>query len=141
MKAEPAKHWSTLELPVLSAGLDGNLMFGEVLRHIPFEIRRFYVIYGIQNQAVVRGQHAHKDLRQVLFCLHGTVKVSLNDGTETQTYLLDSPNKGIVMGPGVWREMSGMNDQTVILTVADREYSESDYIRKYDDFLHHIGKK
>ena len=48
---------------------------------------------------------------------------------------LDTPAKGLYIGPGTWREMIDFSINAVLLVIASENYSESDYIRNYDDFL------
>jgi hypothetical protein len=35
----------------------------------------------------------------------------------------------------MWREMHDFSDDCVLMVLADQLYDESDYIRKYEDFL------
>ena len=47
----------------------------------------------------------------------------------------------ILLGPGLWHEMTNITKDCVILVVASDIYKESDYIRSYDDFLGWHKKK
>lgn len=59
--------YQTIELAVrLTNGL-GNLSFIEGGIDIPFQINRIYYIYDVPV-GTQRGGHAHKRLRQLLFC-------------------------------------------------------------------------
>lgn len=109
-----------------------NVIEGE--KDIPFEIKRVYFLYDTVN-GFVRGMHAHKKLQQILVCVGGSCKLRLNDGNKEQEVVLDNPNKGLYIGPGIWREMYDFSDGAVLLVLASELYDESDYIRDYHDFL------
>ena len=102
-------------------------------RNIPFEIRRTYYIFGTQG-GVTRGKHAHRKLRQVMVCLAGSCDVLLDDGSARETVHLDRNDRGLVLDPMIWHEMSAFSPDCVLLVLADAWYDESDYIRDYAEF-------
>ena len=112
----------------------GSLSFLEAERHIPFPIRRIYYIYDVRDGAR-RGFHAHKDLKQVLFCIHGACRILLDNGREQEIIHLNSPSEGIIIDEVLWREMYDFTPETVLLVLASAYYDESDYIRNYEEFL------
>ena len=112
----------------------GGLSFIESLRDIPFEIKRIYCIYQTEaNQH--RGFHAHKKNWQLLFCPYGSIDIVLDDGIETETVSLDSPSKGLILHPGLWREMIWKFDDSVLCVAASEYYDPDEYIRNYDEYL------
>ena len=115
----------------------GQLVVIEELKTIPFQIKRVYYMYDTATDAV-RGKHAHKSLQQVLFCIHGSCKVLLDNGTEKETVVLDKPNEGIYISNNMWREMFDFSDDAVLMVLASEYYEESDYIRDYDTFLSYV---
>lgn len=110
---------------------------GHVENGLPFEIRRVYYMYDTDENAV-RGLHAHKKLEQVLICVHGSCKVTLDDGQERKTVELDDPEKGLYLQSCVWREMHDFSPEAVLLVLASEHYDESDYIRDYEEYLNYI---
>lgn len=112
----------------------GTLSFLEAEHHVPFPIRRVYYIYDVAPGAR-RGFHAHKKLRQVLICIHGSCKILLDNGTEQQIVPLTSPSEGLVVEHVMWREMYDFSSGAVLMVLASEYYDEADYIRNYDDFL------
>ena len=118
----------------------GHLVAVEEKKDIPFEIKRVYYIVDTA-QGVVRGHHAHKSLEQVLVCVHGSVKITLDDGTERKTVVLDDPCDGLYVSNNIWREMSEFSEHAVLIVFASKFYDENDYIRDYDEFLEYVGKK
>ena len=111
----------------------GNLSFIESHNHIPFEIKRVYYLYDVpKNQS--RAGHAHKALNQLLFCLNGEVQILIDDGKNKRIINLNKPYQGLLLLPGIWREIKFIEEKSICLCLADRVYEESDYFRKYEDF-------
>lgn len=115
----------------------GSLAFLEAQRDIPFAIKRVYYIFDVTPGAR-RGFHAHKKLKQVLLCIHGSCKILLDDGTEKRTVILNDPTQGLLIEDTIWREMYDFSDGAVLLVFASEYYDENDYIRNYNDFLRYI---
>lgn len=111
----------------------GKLIAIEGNEDIPFEIKRVYYIYDVDGD-VRRGFHSHKNLKQVLICVHGSVKILLKTPKEEKTIVLDDPAKGLYIGSNVWREMYDFEDGAVLLVLASEHYDENDYIRDYNVF-------
>jgi hypothetical protein len=112
----------------------GNLTVVENHITIPFSIQRIYYLYDVPCNAE-RGGHAHKKLYQLIIAASGSFKISLNDGLETFSYMLNNPNKGLLIIPGIWRELSDFSSGSVCLVLASLPYDENDYIRDYNQFL------
>ena len=112
----------------------GSLAFFEANRDIPFDIKRIYYIFNVPN-SVHRGGHAHKKLKQVLFCPYGSIEIILDDSVNKDTILLSEPSQGVLIGPGLWREMIWHKDNSVLCVAASDYYDEKDYIRDYSEFL------
>ena len=112
----------------------GSLVSMEGQDKIPFNIKRVYFIFDTEKN-VSRGFHAHRDLQQVAVCVAGKCRMTLDDGKKREEVWLDSPNKGIYIDKYIWREMHDFSTDCVLLVLASEHYSESDYIRDYDQFL------
>jgi len=117
----------------------GSLSFFEEDKDIPFQIKRIYYTYNVPTQTK-RGGHAHKDLQQILFCTYGKIKVILDDGYEKEEFSLDSPNKGLIIGNNIWRDMIWDNEDSVLCVAASKYYDEKDYIRDYKEFIELVKK-
>ena len=116
----------------------GSLVAIEANKHIPFEVKRVYYIFGIKS-GISRGFHAHKNLQQLAVCVAGKCRMLLDNGVDKESVWLDSPTKGLLIGSNVWREMHEFSDDCVLLVLANEHYDESDYIRDYSDFLTNLG--
>lgn len=127
-----------IDLP--SLGDDrGSLVAIEANKHIPFEVKRVYYIFGTQP-GVSRGFHAHKNLQQLAVCVSGKCRMLLDDGINKESVWLDSPTKGLLIGNNLWREMHEFSDDCVLLVLASEHYDESDYIRDYSEFCSAVNK-
>ena len=102
----------------------GNLTVTE--NQIPFEIRRIFYIYGIDNS--VRGGHRHKTTRQAAICLHGSCIVSNNDGKQKEDFLLDHPKKCLLLETDDWHTMHSFTPDAVLLVLASTPFDPADYI-------------
>ena len=111
----------------------GSLIAIEAEKSVPFEVRRVYYIFATK-EGVERGFHAHKALNQVAVAVTGSCEMVLDDGECETSVLLDSAQKGVLIGPGVWRVMRNFSSDCVLLVLADQHYDEADYIRDYEEF-------
>ena len=100
---------------------------------LPISVNRFFIVKSDANTK--RGEHAHKNLTQLLICMHGTCDVICNDGENKENVLLDSPSRGLLIPPGIWAEQIYLEDHTTLLVACDAAYDETDYIRDYNEFL------
>lgn len=114
--------------------LRGLLSYAEFGRHVPFEIKRYFIVFGVSGKEV-RGEHAHKTLHQFLVCAHGNCHVMVDDGKTRQEFSLDSPTVGIHLPPLVWGVHYKYSSDTILLVFASDYYNPNDYIRDYSEFL------
>lgn len=112
----------------------GQLVSVEGKRDFPFSVKRVYYIYDTLP-GVRRGFHAHKNLEQILICVHGSCKILLDNGYEKSEVILDKPYEGLYISNDIWREMYDFSEGAVLLVLASEYYDEVDYIRDYEDFL------
>ena len=116
----------------------GNISVIENGKTVPFEVKRVYYLYDVPG-GESRGGHAHKALRQLIVAASGSFSVTLDDGNVKRTFTLNRPYQGLLVVPGVWRELDDFSSGSVCLVLASHVYDEADYIRSYDEFL--VAKK
>lgn len=117
----------------------GMLVALEEFNDIPFHIKRVYYMYNTVNN-VIRGKHAHKNLEQILVCIHGSCKIKLDNGKEKKIIPLEKPYEGLYVAHNMWREMYDFSSDAVLLVLASEVYDASDYIREYDEFIHYVNE-
>ncbi|MCI9439856.1 MAG: WxcM-like domain-containing protein [Ruminococcus sp.] len=111
----------------------GSLVPIEESDTVPFDIKRVYYIYGVEN-GMRRGFHSHVNLEQVLICVSGHVKILVKTPWEEKEILLNHPRSGLYIGPMVWREMFDFSEDAVLLVLASDHYRVEDYIRDYNKY-------
>ena len=116
----------------------GNLTFAEGLDKVPFEIKRAYWVYDVPG-GESRGGHAHKKLRQFVVALSGSFHVTLDNGYERTTVLLNHPYQGLIIETNTWRTLDDFSSGAVCLVLASEHYEAEDYIEDYDEFLKYVG--
>ena len=101
---------------------------------VPFEMKRVYYLYDVPSGAE-RGGHSHKEQKEFLIALSGSFDVVLNDGIEKQTVTLNKPFEGLLINPGIWRELNNFSSGSVCLVIASAVFDEGDYIREFEEFI------
>ena len=118
----------------------GELSFFEATHEIPFEIKRVYYISKVP-EGVRRGFHAHKELKQLLFCPYGKIQLILENEKGREEIELSDPSVGVVIDKCTWREMLWLEKNSVLCVAASDFYTEDDYIRSYTDFRQFICQR
>jgi len=112
----------------------GNLTVVENFLTVPFGVERIYYLYDIPG-GESRGGHAHKELRQLIVAASGSFDVILDDGRIKRSFTLDRPYLGLLVVPGIWRELVNFSSGSVCIVLASLKFDESDYIRDHGEFL------
>jgi hypothetical protein len=100
----------------------------------PFDIKRVYYLYDVPGGSE-RGGHAHKALHQLIVAASGSFDVILDDGRNKKIIQLNRPNFGLLVVPGIWREIVNFSSGAICLVLASEKYREEDYVRDYNDFI------
>lgn len=112
----------------------GNITIVEENSSIPFSIKRVYYLYDIPGN-VERGGHAHKELKQLIIAASGSFTITVFDGNVKRSIFLNNPNYGLLVVPGIWRELNDFSSGSVSLVLASHLYDPSDYIRNIKEYL------
>jgi len=111
----------------------GNITIVEGKKNVPFEVKRIYYLYDIPG-GEDRGGHAHKELRQLIVAASGSFNVLIDDGKNKKIVTLNRPDYGLMIVPGIWRELMEFSSGAICLVLASDIYKKEDYIRGYEDF-------
>ena len=117
-------------IPTVNAG---ELSFFEAGHDIPFDIKRIYYISKVP-EGVRRGFHAHKELKQLLFCPYGRIQLVFENRNGREEIELSDPSIGVVIEQCTWREMLWLQKDSVLCVAASDYYKADDYIRDYQEF-------
>jgi dTDP-4-dehydrorhamnose 3,5-epimerase-like enzyme len=97
---------------------------------LPFEIKRVFYIYGVDES--VRGKHRHHKTVQAAICIKGSCIISNNNGKVKEEFLMDSPDKCLILEPEDWHSMHHFTPDAILLVLASEYFNEKDYI--FDEY-------
>ena len=125
---------SIIELNKHHSERKGNLSVVENGITLPFDIKRAYYLYDVPG-GESRGAHAHKELEQLIIAASGSFTITLDDGTTKRSFFLNRPYQGLLVKPGLWRDLEDFSSGAVCLVLASDIYKNDDYIRNYNEYL------
>lgn len=97
-------------------------------KEIPFEIKRIFYIYNIDDSK--RGFHKHKKTRQIAICLKGACTIVFSKNGTEKKFNLHSPEEGLLIEPDDYHWMEDFSKDSILLVIASEYYDEKDYIKK-----------
>jgi dTDP-4-dehydrorhamnose 3,5-epimerase-like enzyme len=93
---------------------------------LPFKVERIFYIYNVDDS--IRGGHRHHNTVQAAICINGSCLINCNDGSKEAVFLLDDPNKCLILNPEDWHTMSNFTQGAILLVLASHLFDEKDYI-------------
>lgn len=112
----------------------GFLSYAESGIHFPFTVKRYFVVFGVPADAT-RANHAHRHQHQFLVCVHGSCRITADNGTARQEFVLDAADKGVHLPPMVWVSTHHFSPDAVLLVLSSDLYDPNEYLNDYDAFL------
>ena len=112
----------------------GNITIVEGQENVSFDVKRIYYLYDIPG-GEDRGGHAHKELHQLIIAASGSFNVLLDDGQNKKIVTLNRPDYGLMVIPGIWRDLIEFSSGAICLVLASHKYDNKDYMKVYNDFL------
>lgn len=103
---------------------------------IPFDVQRVFYLYDIPS-GESRGAHAHKECHQFLIAASGAFEVTLDDGKSQKRILLNRPDIGLHIPPGIWASEINFSSGAICLVLASQKYDEQDYLRTKTEFYNY----
>ena len=105
----------------------------------PFPIHRVYWLHNL-NPLEVRGNHAHRELQQLMIAVSGSLEIELDNGRERRIEVLDRATEALYVPPRLWRRIRARELHSTLLVFASAPFDEADYIRDYDTFVQFATK-
>lgn len=118
---------------------NGHITAIENESEIPFSIKRIFYLYDIPG-GESRGAHAHKECHQFLVAASGSFEVLIDDGNTKRQVMLNRPDIGLHIPPGIWASEINFSSGSICLVLASHEYAESDYLRDYDEYKKYLNE-
>jgi dTDP-4-dehydrorhamnose 3,5-epimerase-like enzyme len=114
----------------LNSGKLGIIEF----KKLNFSPRRLYWISDLIPGSI-RGNHAHKTLRQAMFVIAGSINIKLYEGDKEIFRKLEPSGQVLYIEPGIWREFWTDEPGSVVFVLCDQPFNESDYIRDFHEYI------
>ena len=127
---------SVIELNQHHSDRKGNLTVVQNGLTVPFDVKRVYYLYDVPG-GESRGSHAHRELSQLIVAASGSFRVVLDDGSVKRSFILNRPYQGLLVKPGIWRDLDDSSSGAVCMVLASEVYQPEDYIRDYDEFINY----
>lgn len=102
----------------------GNLTVIEKV--VPFDIKRIFYIYGVDESE--RGGHRHVKTVQAAICIRGHCVIYNNNGKNESSFLLDSPDKCLIIQPEDWHTMHSFSEDAILMVLASEFFDAVDYV-------------
>lgn len=112
----------------------GAVTYGEFPGELPFVPRRVFVVSDVPA-GKRRGEHAHREVEQLLICVHGEVTATVDDGVASRELVLDRADVGLHLGPMIWTTLHEFSEGAVLLALVSGRYDLDEYIHDHDEFL------
>jgi dTDP-4-dehydrorhamnose 3,5-epimerase-like enzyme len=93
---------------------------------LPFPVKRVFFINAVTDE--VRGGHRHHATRQAVICIQGSCIVANHDGRYQQDFILDTPDKCLILETNDWHAMHSFTHNAVLLVFASKSFDPEDYI-------------
>ena len=93
------------------------------LADFPFAVQRVYGVTAEKN--CVRGGHAHAQEDEVFVVVRGSVLAEIEDKNGSQQYLLEAPQRGLVVPRGVWHQFQDFSPEAFLLAFSSCAYNPS----------------
>lgn len=130
---------SIVRLPIIKESR-GNLIVAEYGKYLLFVPKRYFLVFDVPGKEV-RGDHAHKKLRQFMTCIRGSCSIVVDDGNNREEILLNTMELGIYLPPMIWSIQYKYSPDAILLVLTSDVYREDDYIRDYEKFLNAIKNR
>lgn len=124
---------AVIEVPKIT-NRNGNISVIEGLKNLPFDTQRVFYLYDIPA-GEARGAHSHKSCHQFIVAASGSFEVTIDDGVNKRTVMLNRPFFGLHVPPGIWAYEHNFSSGAICLVLASDVYCEDDYIREYSEYL------
>lgn len=112
----------------------GNLSVIQSMQTLPFDVKRTFFIYDVPG-GESRGGHSHKAIKEFIVAVSGSFSVTLDDGRDRRTVMLNRPYVGLLVEPGIWLTLHDFSSGAIALVLTSDFFSHSDHIKDYPTFL------
>lgn len=113
---------------------DGFLTSVSAYSEIPFGIKRVFFLKNMSPSAS-RGNHANIQNQVVLIALRGEFEITLHDGENEKSFVLNDSAHGLLVREFIWREIKNFSSDAICMVICSEVYDPSDYITDLTQFV------
>lgn len=122
-----------INLDIIKTEKPGVLVpINDIKKELDMDVKRVFYIYGFTEniQSNNRGYHAHENTKQVLINIRGSVNIKVRKAKSKieNTFVLDEPNKVLIVPPFNFIKMENFTPESIFLVLCDNVFSEDIYI-------------
>jgi UDP-2-acetamido-3-amino-2,3-dideoxy-glucuronate N-acetyltransferase len=99
---------------------------------LPFIPKRVFLINNVPVESI-RGNHAHYETEQFLFCVNGSIEVILNNGESENCFIINK-NQGVLVPKLIWDSQKFLYPNSTLLVLCSTKYDDRDYIFDFNLF-------
>ena len=94
---------------------------------LPFKPKRLFLVYDVPK-GEIRGDHAHYTTKQILYCIKGVIRVTLEcPSGDALSYDLHQGDS-IFVNKMIWDSQTFLTGNDVLMVIASSDYNKDDYI-------------
>ncbi|MDR3714816.1 MAG: FdtA/QdtA family cupin domain-containing protein [Puia sp.] len=116
-----------IELPTYKDPRGSLTVIDDAACKLPFEVKRIFSIHRTTDEA--RGGHKHYKTHEAVICISGSCVITTHeDGQPKKDYVLDTPEKCLIVEAQEWRVLHSFSPDAVLFVMASWPYEKADYI-------------
>lgn len=93
---------------------------------LPGDIKRIFYIYGVAT-GQERAKHGHLKAWNALVAVSGSCRIRVTHNQQEETFILDNPNRCLILHPGDWHIMDHFTTDAILLVMSNEYYDKNDY--------------
>tara|TARA_Y100000817_G_C16764682_1_gene503288 strand:+ start:325 stop:720 length:396 start_codon:yes stop_codon:yes gene_type:complete len=97
--------------------------FGE----LRFKPKRIFLVYDVPA-GITRGEHAHYTTKQLLYCVKGKIKVTLETIKDDPVSYTLTQGDSVFVDKLIWDSQTFLTGDDILMVIASTEYNKDDYI-------------
>lgn len=112
----------------------GNLYVVESGKEFMNSFCRMFYVTNVPKDGI-RGNHANVESNFLMIAMNGNCKVTVDNGTINDSFLLNSRKQGLFIEKMTWKTMYDFSYDCILVVLSDIPYDPSEYVHSYESFL------
>ncbi|MFC1710689.1 WxcM-like domain-containing protein [Nanoarchaeota archaeon] len=99
--------------------VDDRGQLDQIFDKLPFEVKRIYTVQN-HKKGTVRAWHKNYGEWKGFYVIKGAVKICVNDGIETKTFVLSEQKPQLlIIEPEIWNGNMALTDDAIMLGITN----------------------